>query len=466
MAELPIFNLESLNLKVSPMLQGNGQILRALNVKRDSLGAYKKRPGYITFLGTPDNDSVNSLWSWETAPGSVNVYRASGSILYHSINGTGAWTTSAGGTITAGTQVHYGVTADTMLVGQQGGTTRHTTSGTGFSDTSGAPTEALGFAEFEGRMWAIGTGQSAFYSTVGTPTDWTTDSSSIDIPGAGRLLTVFRSGDRLVFGKNSGIMYQYDGYQLRDQATNMAPSSPYSIGEIEGYRMYLNRFGYYGWGGGMPEIISNPIERQIYNDSGSGISGTTFDNAPGISYKYDYYASVGTITDDLTGETVPDAIHKYNFQMDEFVNWQFANRPTSWGTYQDTSGDEQLIFGDSGGQCYQLSGTAVSDNGNPIEVQLMGFIHGGNLNEKEWKDILFMFNPGCGATVQVALSDTITPRTLNWKSLGNAQDGVVEYDFPGGSRARFCFWKVHEYGQKTPFQMYAIQFNADSLPTK
>jgi len=466
MAEYPIYNLESLNLRVSPFLQGSGQILRALNVTRDSIGAYKKRPGYITFLGTPDNSQINSLWSWETSPGSVNVYRQSGSILYHSINGTGAWTTSANGSITNGTQVHHGVTADTMLVGQQGGTTRHTTNGTGFTDTSGAPTEALGFEEYQGRMWAIGTGQSAFYSTVGTPTDWTTDSSSLDIPGPGRLLSIFKTGDRLVFGKNSGVMQRYDGFTLVDLSTNHAPSSPYSIGEIEGYRTYLNRSGYFGYGGAMPEIISDPIRRQIYNDAGSGVAGTTFDNAPGIAYKYDYYCSVGTITDDLTDETIPNAIHKYDYQMAEFVNYQFADRPTAFGTFQDVNGDEQLIFGNSGGQAFKLAGTATSDNGKPIEVQLMGMIHLGNFNEKEWRNLIGMFNPGCKAKVQVALSDTFTLRTLQWKDLGDAHDGVIDYNFPASSRSRFCFWKVYDYSATTPFQFHGWQVNAETLPTK
>lgn len=463
MADIRAFNIDSLNLKISPFLQSDGQVLRALNVKRDTLGGYKKREGYITYLGTPDNDTVNSLWSWETSPGSINVYRSSGSILYHSINGTGDWTTSGGGTITDGTQVFHGVSADTMLIGQQGGTTRHSTSGTSFSDTSGAPTESLGFEEYEGRMWAIGTGQNAFYSTTGTPADWTTDSSSVDVPGAGRLKTIFKVGDRLVFGKNSGLMHRYDGYSLRDLSTNLAPTSPFAIGQIEGYKVYPNKMGYFGYGGAMPEILSNAIERQVYNDAGSGIQGTSFDNMPGIAYKYDYFACTGTVTDDLTGVTIPDNIHKYNFQMDEWINWTFANRPTSFGTYQDINGDEQIIFGDSGGQSYQLSGTATSDNGSPIEVQLMGFLHGASFDEKEWKWILGMFNPGCKAKIQIALSDTFSPRTLNWQDVGGADDGVVEYRFPTGSRARFCFWKVYELSTTSPFQFYGWQFKANLI---
>jgi len=466
MADLKAFNIESLNQTVSPFLQGNGQVLRALNVKRDTLGGYKKRSGYITYLGTADGESINSLWSWQTNAGSTNTYRASGTELYHSVDGTGAWTVSDGGPFTDGTQVFRGVTADTMLVSQLGGTTRHTTNGTSFSDTSGAPTEALGFEEYEGRMWAIGTESDSFYSTVGTPTDWTTDSSSINIPGAGRLSTIFKSGDRLIHGKTSGKMFRWDGYNLRDLSTNLAPTSPYAIGEIEGYRTYPTRVGYMGYGGGMPEIISNPIERQIYNDAGSGIAGTTFNNAPGIAYRYDYYCSVGTLTDDLTGETIPDCVHKYDYQMDEWVNWQFANRPTSFGTYEDESGNEQLIFGDSGGQAYQLSGTATDDNGSPIEVQLMGFLHGGNFNEKKWNSLLGMFNPGCKAKIQIALSDTFTLSTLQWEDLGDAKDGVVEHQFPAGSRARFCFWKIYESSTTTPFQFYGWQFNAYVIPTK
>ena len=267
MAISRVYNLGELQLRVSPFLQKDGSLLRSLNVERDSIGAWKKRKGYITYLGTPDNGTVNSLFSFHKDNGTqLFTYRQSGSILYHSVQGTGAWTTSANGTITPNNPIHFGIDKDTLFIGQEGGTTRHTTNGTGFTDTSLAPTEVLGFAEYKQRMWAIGTGSLATYATEGTPTDWSSDSASIYVSGAGQLSSVFKAQDRLVFTKNSGLMYRYDGFNITDMATENGPSSPYSIANVEDFRIYMNRMGAFGYGGGKPELISNPIQRQIYNN--------------------------------------------------------------------------------------------------------------------------------------------------------------------------------------------------------
>jgi hypothetical protein len=470
MPKLNTYSVPSLNLKLSPFLQQTGAVLRALNVERDSIGGYKKRPGYNTFLGTPDNSQVNTLFSWVQNDGVSNfVYRTSGSALYHSIAGTGDWTLSGNGTITNGGHFGHAVLDNTLIGGDGTTPTRHTTNGTGFSDTTGAPL-AEHWEDYQGRVWAArgtavsGTNTDMFYSTVGTATDWTTDASSIRIPGPGRVNSLFKAYDRLQVSKDGGNMFRWDGYSLIDLATNVGPSSPYSIGNLEDFRVYLNREGYFGYSGAKPTIISNPIERQIYNNSGSAIAGTTFDNAPGINNRYHYMCSVGTITDDLVGVTIPDAIHRYNFQLDEWTNWQFADRPTAFGTYQDINSNEQVIFGDATGQCYQLSGTALSDNGKPIEVQLMGFIHGGSLDDKKWNYITGVFNPGCRAKMAIALSDTFSPRTLNWQEIGDAIDGVVDYRFPAGSRGKFCFWKIYENSKSTPFQLYAVEFDAVEIP--
>lgn len=469
MGKLQAFNIESLNLKVSPFLQGQGQVLRAVNVDRDVLGGWKKRSGYTTFLGTPDNSQVTSLFSWTRNDGtSLYLYRASGSILYHSVAGTGAWTVSPGGTITGGAHFGHTVLDDVLIGGDGTAASRHTTTGTSFSNTSGAPL-AEHWEQYQGRVWGArgtatsGTNTDMFYSTVGTASDWTTDSSSIRIPGAGRANTLYKAGDRLVAGKDSGEMYQYDGYILTDLSTNTAPSSPYSIGEMEGYKIYLNRLGVFGHPGGRPDIISNPIERQIYNSAGSGITGTVFDNAPGIQYRYNWYCSVGTITDDLIQETLPDTILKYNFQQDEWSNYRFSDRPTAFGTYQDTNGNEQMIFGDNNGQCYQLSGTTFSDNGKPIESILQGFIHGSTFEEKKWNWITGQFNPGCKAKIQFAISDTFSPRTLNWIDVGDAFDGVVEYRFPSDTRGRFLHWKIYEASTSSRWQFFGWEFDADVI---
>jgi len=472
MATVQYFNIPALNLRVSPFASGDGQVIRALNVDRDMIGAWKKRSGYVSYLGTADGAQVNDLFNWTRNDGtSIYNYRTSGSVIYYSTQGTGEWTACANGTITDDTHLGYAILDDVMVGGNGVDESKSNTDGVSFTDitsSNGAPL-ARHWAEYQGRVWAArgtatsGTATDWIYSTTGTATDWTTDSSSIRQPGAGRVNSLFKAADRLVGGKESGLMHRYDGYSLVDLATDQAPSSPYSIAETEGYKLYLNRRGVYGYGGGRPELISAPVERQIYNNLGSGIAGTTFDNAPAVVFQTDYLCSVGTITDDLTYKTIPDCILRYDFYLDEWTNWKFANRPTAFGTFQDVNGIDQLIFGDAGGQCYQYAGTAMSDNGAPIEVQLEGFIHGGTFREKKWNWITGMFNPGCKAKIQIAISDTFTPRTLNWKDVGDAVDGVVDYRFPSGSRGKFLFWKIYESSTTTPFEFYGWEFDAEAL---
>lgn len=458
-----IYNLGNLQLRVSPFLHKEGDLIRSLNTQRDSVGAYQKRPGYTTYLGTPDDDTVNSLFSWTKNNGTqLFTYRASGSLLYHSKQGTGAWTVSGNGTITNGNPVFYGVTADTLMVGQLGGTTRHSTNGTSFTDTSGAPTEAVGFEEYEGRMWAIGTGSDSFYSTTGTPTDWATDSSSINIPGPGKLLSIYKTGDKLVHTKNSGKMYAWDGYKLIDMTTDLGPTSPHSIADVEGYRLYLNRLGYFGHGGGRPEIISNAIQRQIYNDSGSAIVGGTFDSAPAETYRYEYLSAVGTVTDDLTNETIDNAIQRYDYQLDEWNNWKFADNPTAFHSFKDVNGDQTLIWGDTGGQCYQRSGTALDDNGEAIETALEGVIDmGAPESDKKWNIIWAFTNPGCKAKIQVATADTFTKQKKRWIDLEQTKDGVMEARFPGGAQSKLLFWKLYESSKLSRWQFYGFTIDAE-----
>ena len=469
MANIPVHELSGLNLKTSPFLQGNGQVLRAVNVQRDSLGAYQKRPGYITYLGTPDNAQVNTLFAWRRNDGTTfQTYRVSGSILYSSTQGTGAWTVTGNGTVTNGG--HFGHTIlDDVLIGGDGITaSRHTTDGTSFTNTSGAPL-AEHWAEYESRVWAArgtatsGTNTDKFFSTTGTATDWTTDSSSIRVPGEGQINSMFKTNQFLIDTKDSGAVFRYDGQSLVDTATNFGPSSPYSIGDIQGYKIYLNRVGVFGHGGALPELLSTPIERLIYNDSGSAIAGTQFDNAPGAVYQNKWYVSVGTVTENLTGLTIPNCLLRYDVPTEDWVTWSFPIQPTAFGTFLDASKNLQMIFGDSGGQCYQLAGTAMTDNGSAISAELMGFIHGGNFDEKKWKRLTMMFNPGCEAQIQVAITDTFSPRTYQWQNIGQAIDGVVECHFQEGSRGRFCFWRITESSKTSRFQFYGMDYEAELI---
>lgn len=468
MGNISVLNLAGVNTYLSPMVKSDGDLIRGVNVESFPYGAKTKRPGYITYLGTADGSQVNTLFNWTKNDGTTLFnYRASGTALYYSTQGTGAWTLCGNGTITANSHIGHAVLDNTLIICDGAGSTRHTTNGTAFTDTTLAPV-AVDLAEYQGRIYAAGTSSTLFYSTTNDATNWalsgTSDSSSFTIPGAGKLSRVFKVADRLIANKNSGLQFKWDGYSLVDTATGLAPSSPYSVANSEGYFFWLNRLGYFGYGGSKPQLLSNSIQRQIYNNSGSAIAGTVFDNAPSVEHRYNYMTSVGDTTDDFTQVTITNCIQKYNYQTNEWLNDSYANRPTAYLSYKDTSGSQQLIFGDSTGQCYQISGTATSDNGSPI-VSVMEFVHNGGVPhlEKKWDWFTGFFNPGNEAKVQVAVGDTYTRDTLKWLDVGDCSDGVAEFRFPAGTRGRLMFVKVYESAIDSRFTFYGYDVQAEVI---
>ena len=462
MSVLKLTNVSGINLKQNP-LNSSGDLIRAVNVDPYHIGSWKKRPGFITYLGTPDNAEVTCLFNFTRNNGTQFWnYRISGGTVTYSTQGTGAWTVCGNGTLTNGAYTSPGYLEDTMMIGDGTANTRHTTNGISFTDTTSAP-KAQFFTDFQNRMWAGGTASFDFYSNVGTPSDWTNDSSSLAIPGPGKINQLWKASDRLITSKNSGAILRYDGDNLMDLATKLGPSSPQSLASVEDFDFYFNRLGVFGFGGAKPEIVSNKIEKQVYNDAGSGVVGTVFDNAPGVTHRFDYLISVGSVTDDLTSEQVNNTVLVYDYRLNDWRNYSLAVRPTSWLSYADASGNQQLIFGDSGGQCYQMAGTATTDNGTAIQAILEGFIHGGSFQEKKWNWIRLLFNPGCTADVQIAFSNTFTKDSKRWQSIGPAKDGVVEYHSPSESRSRFLFYKISDNSTTSPFEWYGIEFDADLI---
>lgn len=464
MALIQEFNAPDLQLRISPFVGQNSTMIRQVNCDHDLIGALKKRSGYVTYLGTPDTSKVNTLFNWTRNNGTQFWnYRFSNSKLYYSTQGTGAWTVCGNGTFTGGTYIGQTVLEDVLICGDGVGSTRHSSDGTSFTNTTSAPI-AGGFENFQGRVWAIGTASNAFYSTTGTATNWTTDSSSILIPGPGKLNGVLKNLDRITFTKNSGAMFKYDGYSLVDMTTKLGPSSPQSIGEVENFKFWLNRLGFFAFGGDTPEIISNPIRRQIYNDRGSGVVGTVFNNAPGGAYQYHYYTALGTVTDDLTDETINNLVTAYDYQLNEWHNHDFGTLPTAFTTYQDASGNEQMIFGDGAGQCYQMAGTALTDNGLPINTTLEYIIHAGRPELlKKWNYLWLYFNPGCNARVQVCFADTFVKGKKKWLDLGDVSSGFVEFRMPDEARSRLMFMKITESSKDSRFDFYGYAYQFDPI---
>lgn len=463
------YNLKGYNTFTSPFQLSDGDMIQCLNVDPFPQGAKMKRPGYGTVIGTmPNGSAVAELFEWHRNDGTTFfLYAFAGGKVYSSSQGTGAWTITGNGTLSASGTLGYTVLNDTLIVGDGVGSTRHSTDGTSFTNTSLAPIASY-FENYQNRVYAGGTANTLFWSTVGDGTNWsssgTADSSSVDIPGPGKINAVFKVADRLVTSKNSGAMFRWDGFTLVDLTTDLGPTSAPSIADVEAYKFYLNRVGFFGFGGDRVQLISNPIQRLIYNEAQTGIVGSTFDTAPGAKYRYSYFCSIGTVTDDFTGVQIANAITKYNYQLNEWGISRFAHFPTAYVRYKDTSGNEQLVFGDASGNIFQYGGTNTSDNGTAIEA-IMEFVVDAGAPEsiKEWKSAEFIFNPGNEAKVQVAASDTFTRAKKNYVDLGDCSDGVAYFRPPEGLRSRFLFVKVYEASVVNRFVFYGYSYDADIL---
>lgn len=454
------YAVNGINIYQNP-LTIDGGLIRAVNVDSTPFGAKTKRMGYSTYLNAVDGSQVNTLFSWQTDSGSLNVYRASGSLLYYSINGTSNWAICGNGTITAGSAVGYSVLNNTLIISQNGGTTRHSTNGTSFTDTTLAP--AGGYLEqYHNRIYITGTSSTLTYSVTGDPTNWqtsgTSDSSSITIPGAGLPNKLFKLADRLYISKKSGAMLRWDDFSLVDLATTLGPLSPYSYANVEDNGFWLNSLGEFTSNGGKPQLISNAIQSQIYNVNDTGISGTNLFTAPGVVHNYDYLLAVGSVRDTLTDEPLDKAIIKYDYQKNEFLNWKFYDEPKSWHSFINPAGGRTLIFGNSTGQVFQFN-DGNNDNSKPIESIMEFVYHFGVPNLiKEMRWFWGFFNPGCEAQIQIAIGDTYTKGQKNWIDLGDAKNGVVQYRFPTGSRGKLLFLRIKENSTNAPFTYYGCSF--------
>jgi len=454
-----VFKFGGLNVHTSPFLHQAGELISCLNVDADPHGAKTTRNGYSTYLGTANGSAVTDMWSFYKNDGTTFWnYRLSGGTIYSSNQGTGVWTATVLGTTTA-TSIGRAVLGDTLFIGDGINPILKSTNGTTFGTMALAPTGQF-LAEYQKRVYVAGTVSTLFYSTSLDGTNWntsgTSDSSSFDLGGGGKLGNIFVANDRLNITKNNQRLYRWDGYSLLTVPTNQGPTSPYSLGEIENYWFWLNRNGYMSYYGAMPELISLPIDPKIVDDNGTGgISGSVFSSAKGKAHRYIYYNSVGTVSDSISGETITNCVQVYNYLHNEWGDYSLYNNPDCWLSYVDNSGVPQLAFGASDGQCYQFTGH--SDNGQPIVSEIQGVLNFGVPDmDKKFSFMRAMFNPGCSARMQVAITDTFNVGSKKWIDLGDLQTGFKKFAFPEGSRGKLLFYKITDSNAVSAFTFYSI----------
>ena len=467
MPELNVFNVGGLELYKNPLSRNDADLIESVNVYSDFYGNQTKRPGLITYLGTADGSAVNSLFTFGRNDGTTFYnYRASGSLLYYSLQGTSSWAICGNGTISPGAHVGNAILGNTMIIGDGVGSTRHTTNGTSFTDTVLAPI-ADSFAQYQNRIFANGTAGDLFYSTTGDATNWltsgTSDSSSISIPGAGKNGKIFRAVDRLIITKNSQLMYRWDGFALVDMSTNKGPSSPYCIDSIGDYWFWQNSDGLYGYQGAVPQIIGNSVSRFYSNTYGTPISGTAIGTIPAATHQYDYFSAMGTVADDFSQETINDAVLKYDFLQNQFTTYSYPIKPTTFLSYKDENGNQQFLIGASNGQVYQQSAGTYSDDGTAIESRMQFFTHcGAPFLRKKFNFLDLFFNPGCQARVQYAITNNFSAQYKQWKDFqkGTMVEGHNQYRFEvpinqtDPAVGKFLFVRITEKSTDKPFSFY------------
>lgn len=453
---------------LSPLNHTDGDLLVCQNLDSYPIGAKTKRCGYTTYLGTLPN-RVNSLFSWQKpSTGDLFLYAASNNGLYHSIEGTGDWTISGNGTITSVIPgVGHASLDDYLIIGDGAGSTRHTTNGTSFTNTTLAPVGNK-MCEFNQRIYIGGTNNYLYASELGSAAGWdtttTNPSFSEPITGRGTISAVRNVNGEVLTTKSGGAMVHFDGYQKYQNPSSMGPISPWSMDEYNGIWFWINRDGMIAHDT-YPKVISRPVQDLFYSNFGTGVSYSYLQSGPGVVYKDDYMVSVANITSQLVPETVNDMVIKYNVPSNEFSWYKYAVRPYAFHRFIDRSGNEQLLFGENNsGQVYIRSGTATSDNGTAITARMMGFLDFGDpKKEKIVKEVAALTSPGCGATLQIAMSNTLDLNSLNWHTFPDLHSGYTAYSPPKPLRGRYCFYRLTESSTDKPFTFYSLMFDIDPI---
>src|SRR3990167_3783123 len=130
-----VYNLGGLNLKINPSVVKEGDLLRSINIETSPIFAKRKRPGYITYLGTsPNGSAVQGLFNWTRNNGTQFWnYNFAGGLLYSSQQGTGDWTITGNGTFNSAGTITHAVLEDTLCVSDGVGSVFTSTTGTSFA---------------------------------------------------------------------------------------------------------------------------------------------------------------------------------------------------------------------------------------------------------------------------------------------------------------------------------------------
>lgn len=493
------YNPTGINTWQNP-LQTDGQLIHAVNVVSLGQGLKAKRPGYGTFLGNLGGQ-INQLFDFPFQNGTqLFLYAAVGTTLMYSTQGTAPFVQASPGSIANNQHVGNAVFNNILTIGDGVNNLLTSSNGTSFSSPGSAPV-AQNMAVFHNRLYTVdGTSSIINYSVANDPTNWqnsgTSDSSFITAVAAGACNAVYKAGDQLIINKNRGDMFTWDDTTLTDMSTNLGATSPWSIAQIDQDWFYINQLGIFQFDGATKTVLSDAIQNEFFNRQNTGIGTASWATAPATTHYWDYLVAVGNITDDFTQRSINNAIIKFDFQKNEFLNWSFNDAPTAIHGYVDINLKRQLIFGNASGQIFQMDLTKTSDNGFPIPTEMVFLFNYANSSEaftqssasavtgssweKDWRWLRAFFTPGCEINCEYAFSNSLDYSRLKWSETINTKigqgdywqfsDGVLEIRFQSNPnnppRSRYLFVRYYESSSTSIWRFYGQQIDANVIVGK
>jgi len=273
----------------------------------------------------------------------------------------------------------------------------------------------------------------------------------------------------LIFKENS--LHRYDTNTRYKVPGCPGTVSSRSIGNIQGWTLYLHSTGIWGYDGSSSRLLSRKIKDII-----DGIATKSFINACCWIKGDHYYLYVGDINNPKTGLTISKCLIDYDVAKTAFT-WRslekepliFCNYPDDRSgvtynsatiTYNDAdtmynalmSAEERVYFGNTDGAVYQFD-TGMNYDGSSITflIETKDYYLGYPSLYKLLQKVQVFVDSGKGVTIQFKMDDK------DWKTLGRVDKTQTELIFPDASRCQRVRFRVSESSKGGRFAFEGLE---------
>lgn len=405
-----------LNNGVDDFMMKDNELTECKNCYSDKIGRLIKTPGYsLSYNGQVINaKNVNFLHYYYDPAASVGYMLAgsdSGSDYILKTRTTGAWSSTIG-TYSSGAGAEMSAVnylGKAFIVGYKTGTflspatleaTTYTTSSVTDSDLLNMPSGKY-IARYRDLIYVA----NARVSSVNYPNriyfcnepismaiTWTVATEFIDVgyDDGDEITGVLEAYDRLIIFKRNSI-WKYDEAELV-KIDDVGCDSYKSIAKVNGTLYWFNRYGFWRWNGGLPELISAKIQDYIEAKSESTLSSVVASVYRGFEYR----AFLGTLT--VNGTTYANSWFCWDTRTENcYIRCTYDSAYSACEYIESSS--KRMYFGNNNGYVMKFANKVDSvygDNGHEIDSFFSTrFIDNGvpEYKKQATKITIFMENP-------------------------------------------------------------------------